>query len=448
MSETNSDTLLARLMPQVLRDLFADRPNLLSMVGNTGWLILDKFVRLALGITVGAWVARYLGPERYGELAYSIAMVALFQTVATLGADGIIIRDIVKKPGNVTEILGTAFWLRVIFGLFSWIIVLGSVTILRPQDKEAFFVTAIVGGVLIFQAVDTVDLWFQSQNQNRRTVIPKLFAYIITNGLKVVLVHIHASLIWFAVALLSDVIIAAIGLWFSYYRFPIKEGWRFRFQLARDLIKQSFPFLLSGLAIMVYMRIDQIMIRQMVSERELGLYSAAVALSSFWGFIPLTLSTILGPYVARKKAESEQVYYKTLRIIFRIYGALSIAIVVLVLIFGPFAVNLLFGASYTASINILSIHIFTFIFISLGIAQNLWIVNEGVGQIALYKSIIGLIVCLAGNFILIPKYGATGAALVAVIVQFSSAVASNIIFSPKILKMQLLGIIQVDLRKK
>ena len=190
------------------------------------------------------------------------------------------------------------------------------------------------------------------------------------------------------------------------------------------------------------------MIRQMVSERELGLYSAAIALSSFWGFIPLTLSTILGPYVARKKAESEQVYYKTLETIFRIYGAISIAIVVLVLICGPSAVNLLYGESYTASKSFLSIHIFTFIFISLGVAQNLWIVNEGVGQIALYKTIIGLIVCLVGNFVLIPKFGATGAAFVAVFVQFSSAVASNIIFSPHILEMQLLGIFQLKIRKK
>lgn len=435
-------------MPPVLRDCFTDRPNLRSFIDNTSWLMLDKFVRLALGIAVGAWVARYLGPERYGELTYSIAFVALFQTVANLGADGIIIRDIVKRPGDAQVILGTAFWLRVLFGLLSLGIVLGILAFLRPQDKKAMLVTAIVGGVLVFQSVDTIDLWFQSQNQNRRTVIPKVLAYIFTNGVKVVLILIHASLILFASAILLDVIIAAIGLWISYKRFPINGGWQFRFHLAGDLLKQSFPFMLSGLAIMIYMRLDQVMIREMVSDKELGIYSAGMALSSFWGFIPLTLSIALGPYVARKKTESEQAYYDALDIIFRIYGAVSVVVVVLVLISGPFAIDLLYGKAYAGSKHILSIHIFTFIFISLGIAQNLWIVNERAGRIGLYKTIIGLIVCIIGNIFLIPIYGAVGAAIVAVFVQFLSAVGSNIIFSPRILKMQLLGIVQLPLMKK
>lgn len=438
----------ASLIPQVLRDCFADRPNVHSFIDNTGWLMLDKFVRLALGITVGAWVARYLGPGQYGELTYSIALVALFQAAANLGADGIIIRDIVKRPEDAPGILGTAFWLRVLFGVFSWGIVLGTLAILRPKDKMALLITAIVGSVLVFQAVDTIDLWFQSQNQNRRTVIPKLLAYIFTNGVKVILILIHASLILFASAILLDVIIAAIGLCISYNNFPISGGWRFRFHLAGDLLKQSFPFLLSGLAIMIYMRIDQIMIREMVSDKELGIYSAGMALSSFWGFIPLTLSIALGPYVARKKNESEQAYYDALETIFRIFGALSVVVVVLVMFFGSFAIDLLYGQAYAGSKHILSIHIFTFIFISLGIAQNLWIVNERAGRIGLYKTIIGLIACIIGNIFLIPIYGAIGAAIVAVLVQFLSAVGSNIIFSHRVLKMQLLAIVLFPLMKR
>jgi PST family polysaccharide transporter len=315
-----------------------------------------------------------------------------------------------------------------------------SVVLLRPQDKNALLITAIVGGILIFQAVDTIDLWFQSQNQNRRTVVPKLLAYVFTNGVKIVLIYIHASLILFAFALLLDVIIAAIGLCVSYHRFPIVGEWRFYSHQAKDLIKESFPFLLSGLSIMIYMRIDQVMIREMVSEGELGLYSAAIALSSFGGFIPLILSIVLGPYVAKKKSESEQAYYDTLQIVFRVYGALSIAIVVLIIIFGPLAVDLLFGNSYAGAKNILSIHVFTNIFIFLGIAQGLWIVNEQAGRIRLYQTFIGVMVCLGGNILLIPKYGGAGAAIVAVLVQFSSAVGSNVIFSRPILRLQLSSI--------
>lgn len=434
--------LFIKYLPYSIRKVLTGRPNLQKMVGSTWWLLFDKIVRLALGVTVGAWVARYLGPQMFGKLAYSIALIAMFQGIANLGADGIVVRDIVKNTGREHEILGTVFWLRVFSGLLSWVIVVASAAILQPNDTTGVIITAIIGGVLVFQSVDTIDLWFQSQHQNKRTVIPKLISYVFTNGIKIVLILNKASIIWFATALLLDVVVSAVGLIISYRKYPLLKKWRFQTSRVWILVRESFPFLLSGLAIMIYMRIDQIMIREMVSDKELGIYSAGIALSSFWGVIPLTLLTTLAPYVARKKTESEKAYYEALDLVFKVYGAIAIAVVTLVLITGPVAVDILYGKSYAGANEILAIHIFTFIFISLGIAQNLWIVNERAGRIGLYKTMIGLIVCLAGNLLMIPKYGSTGAALVAVMVQFSSAVGSNIIFSRRILRLQLLGLFQ------
>ena len=320
-----------------LRDLWRgvwDRPHLRLLAANTGWLMLDKFVRLALAITVGAWTARYLGPARYGELSYCVALVALFQTVANLGADGIVIRDLVTRPKHVGTILGTVFRLRLSFGAAAWVAAIASVLILRPHDLSAVLMTAIVGGSLVFQAADTIDLWFQSQNQNKRTVAPKLSAYILTNGVKVLLVAFGAPLVMFAGALALDAVAAACGLWISYRQYPASGQVAFRLRQAESTLRESYPFLLSGLAIMVYMRIDQVMIREMIGEAELGAYSAAVGLSNLWAFVPLTLSTVLGPYVARQKALSSARYQETLEIVFAFFSAVSILVVLGVLLFG------------------------------------------------------------------------------------------------------------------
>jgi len=448
--KNNLGCIFFRFSPSFVREILVSKSGVGVVAGNTAWLMLDRITRMLLGITVGAWVARYLGPSQYGELAYSIAMVALFQTIANLGADGIIVRNLVHNTKDTHVILGTALGLRVVFGIISYFLVIVSVVFLQPGNKEALVITAIVGGILVFQAADTIDLWFQSQNQNKRTVIPKLVAYFFTNGIKVTLILNDASLLYFAIALLLDIVVASFGLWFSYRRFPADDRWLFRFSYSKNLLKESFPYLISGVAIMIYMRIDQIIIREYLGAKELGLYSAALVLSTFWGFIPMTLYTALGPYVANKKLESEQAYYDALSNIFRIFGGIAIAAVLFTMFLGPLIVELLFGESYLGSINILLVHVFTNIFIFLGIAQGLWIINEKLGRISIYKTLIGLIVCLVGNFSLVPIYGAIGSAITAVLVQFSSAVASNVLFSTRILKMQLFGIFPFDIlfRKK
>ena len=86
-----------RFLPASLRQRLAGRVNLHAVIHNSGWLMFDKLVRMLLGLVVGAWVARYLGPESFGELAYVLAYVAFFQAIANLGIDGIIVREDVLK---------------------------------------------------------------------------------------------------------------------------------------------------------------------------------------------------------------------------------------------------------------------------------------------------------------------------------------------------------------
>ena len=62
---------------------FAHRPNLVMIVDNIGWLFIDRFLRMGVGLLVGVWVARYLGPAQFGMLNYALAFVALFGVVAT-----------------------------------------------------------------------------------------------------------------------------------------------------------------------------------------------------------------------------------------------------------------------------------------------------------------------------------------------------------------------------
>lgn len=407
-----------------------------AIAGNILWLAGERVVRLLLGFLVGAWVGRYLGPERYGTLAYAVAFVAIFQAVTTLGADTIVVRDVVRRPDNTHQLLGTLLRLRLITGMFCWIAAVAAAWLLDPHGGTALLV-AIVGCSLVFQAADTVDLWFQSQLQSRRTVVAKLTAYFISNGIRVALVLSHAPLVAFAAAAAVDTAFVAVGLVLAYRNFPVATRWSHARTMSKSLIIESWPFLLSSLSVLIYLRIDQIMLRTMRGDHELGLFAAAMPLSSVWQIIPTTLVSSLAPLVARRKAESEAAYQRTLLLIYRLFGVVSLVLATATALLAPFIVRLLYGPEFIGAAQVLAIHAFSNVFVALGLAQSLWITNEGAGRINMLKTLAGGTIAVVGNLLLIPPYGAVGAAWVTIISFATSAIISNLVLAPEVVLNQL-----------
>ncbi len=436
-----SQPIWLNLLPKTLQQRLRGRHNLLAILQNSGWLLFDKLVRLVLGLLVGAWVARYLGPSQYGELAYALAFIAFFQAVATLGLDGIVVRDIAQNKARANTVLGTAFALRLGVGALCWLAAIGSMAWLNGINDRSVVLTALAGGSLVFQAADTVDLWFQSQSQSRRTVLVKLTAYLISNGVKVALILSNAPLVTFAVVMALDGLTAAVGLAVVYKRFPCSQNWNSASNMARQLLTESWPFILSVISITVYMRIDQIMIKEMLGVKELGIYSAVLPLATLWQFIPMMLNASLAPFVARKKAESETAYWDALQKIFKIYALLGWLVCIPIVVFANMAVNTLYGAQYQQGALVLSIYVFTNLFINQGVAQGLWLLNERRAILSLINALVGAVVAVTGNWLFIPHFGIAGVAIVAVFSQLVSAVLMNFIFSRRIFLMQIRSLV-------
>ena len=437
MNTPSPKPLWLKFLPAVIGSKISSNKGLILAINNSGWLLFDKLVRMTLGLLVGAWVARYLGPAQYGELAYVLAYLAFFQAIALLGMDGIVVRDIVKDKECAGEILGSAFTLRIIAGSLCWVLAIIVMALMNGWQHNSVYITALAGSTLVFQVADTIDLWFQSQSQSKRTVLVKLIAYLISNGVKVILIINKAPLIAFAAVMALDAFTAAIGLIYAYQRFTCDQYWQPIRKRTFTLLKESWPFILSGLSIIIYMRIDQIMIKELLGEQSLGIYAAVLPLSMLWSFIPMTLSVSLAPLVARKKKEGQDAYINTLSAIFRGFAVLGWLICIPVALISPYIVEVLFGPAYQSASLVLSIIIFCNLFINMGIAQSLWILNEGKSKLSLYKTLIGALTCIVANFTLIPVYGIYGAAVSAVLAQSVSTILANILLCREIFYMQI-----------
>jgi len=435
-----------RLIPAFLRARLEGRFNFQGVLVNTGWLMADRLLRMVVGLLVGAWVARYLGPEQYGELAYALAFIAFFQAFANLGLDGLVVRDIAQDRAKAAVILGTTFRVRLAATLLGWVAACGLMVVLRPGDATALLLVALIGAGMLFQPADTIDLWFQSQIQSRRTVVAKATAYLLANGAKVGLILAKAPLWAFAVAQLLETALAGVLLALAYRHFQADDNWRWDWPVARELLLRSWPLMLSGLSIIIYMRIDQIMLREMVGEKELGIYSAALPFSQAWHFLPMTICASVLPALSRLHAENTEQFYRRLQQLFSFLAWLAIAIVIGMVLIADWIVAGLLGSAYQESAGVLMVHVTTNVFIFLGVAQGQWILSENKTRVALIKTVLGAAVNIAVNLILIPRWGALGAAIAAVAGQALSVVLSNLLLAPRIFYMQLKSFALIGLR--
>lgn len=409
-------------LPEVLREWLDNRKQLQNAIGNTGWLLFDRITRIVIGLTVGAWVARYLGPSQFGELAYILSFVAFFQVVADLQADGFIVRDIAQNQKDTAIILGTALWLRLIAGVIGWLSAIALMVLLHPDERGLIGLTIIVGGTMVFQASDTVDFWFQSQSQSRRTVTAKFVAYLFSNGIRVALLLTKAPLMAFAAVICLESAALALALAIAYRRFPTEQRWRARVAQAKSLLHLCWPFIASGFMITAYMRVDQIMLKEMLGERQLGIYAAALPLSQAWNIIPATLVTSLAPYIARKKVRGEAEYQDALVIIFRLFAVISLSGAAVTALAAPWIIRLMYGAEYHASAIVLSTLVFVIVFGYQGMAQSLWVVNNSVRMAMLVGTTLSAIINLLANAVLIRKFGVLGAVYSCLLAQAASVV--------------------------
>lgn len=412
-----------------------------TILSNTGWLFADRILRMGAGLFVGVWVARYLGTEQYGLFNYALAFVSLFTPIFTLGLDDVIVRHLVEESSNKEEILGTTFGLKLMGGIVSVLLVVGTIFFLETDKTLTIWLVTILAITGIFRAADTIDLWFQSQVQSKYSVIAKNIAYLLSILIKVALILSKASLVAFAWVTLGEIVMGAIGLIVIYqFRGSFRLwNWRWNLAKAKSLLRESFPLIFSGFAILIFMKIDQIMLGQMKGDGEVGIYSAAVRISELWYFIPTTIVSSVAPTIYAAKQKSEGHYYKRIGQLLRLLTYISLVISIPMTFLSKYVVGIMFGSGYVDAGPILAVHIWASLFVFMGVATSPWFIAEKLNHVSLGKTLFGAILNVILNFLLIPEYGGIGAAIATIASQAVAAFFSNAVDrrTHKLFKIQL-----------
>lgn len=398
------------------------RFGLQKILVNIGWLFFDKICRLSVSLLVGIWVARFLGPGDFGVLSYCLAFTALFSPLVSLGLDSIVVRDIVQKPETANVTLGTAFVLRIFGSITSFFLTLFAIPFFQPDNPVILNSVIILSLMMLFRPSDVVRNWFDSQVQAKYIVLLENGVAFIFAAFRIALIKYRAPFQYFVWTISIESIVTSLVLLFFYGIFTRSlSSWKPSISVAVKLLKDSWSLILAGLAIMIYMRVDQIMLGQMGKSEAVGLYSAALRLSEIWYFIPGAIaSSVLPNLIESRKTNQERFSFK-MQLLFSGMIWMGIALGLTVVSSGSLMVRLLFGEKYLAAAPILSIHIWTGIFVGLGVASSNWLIAENLQIFGFYRTLAGGICNIILNFFLIPRYGGLGAALATL---FSQAMAA------------------------
>lgn len=372
----------------------------------------EKVLRMFVGLFVGVWVARYLGPERYGLFSYVQSFVGLFTVLSTLGLDSIVVRELVKDDSHKEALLSTTFVLK-LCAAFLTVLLLGVAICFTSNDAFVNKMVFIVASAVFFQSFNVIDMFFQAKVLSRYVVYANTVSLCVSSLLKVVCIFYQAPLIAFVWIVLFDSMVLALGLIYFYARFT---RWNIHFKVfdaavAKALLQNAWPLILSGLVVSIYMKIDQVMIQEMLGSEAVGQYAAAVRISEAWYFIPMVIASSLFPAIVNAKQVSEELYYTRLQRLYALLAWIAIVIALLITFLNDWVIHLLYGSQYNQSSSVLTIHIWAGVFVSLGVASSQWFISENLQTLAFWRTFYGMLCNIILNIILIPKYNIQGAAI-------------------------------------
>lgn len=398
---------------------------------NTGMLFVGRVGSLVIRFFIGISVANYLHRSNNGILTGGTVYIYFFSAIATLGLDQFIVKELHQFPENRDQILGTSFWMKVLAAL-GCIPLIWLAYHIYPAKGTPYGYVLIFSSIGVIQAFTVIDAYFQSQVQSKYIMQVQIAGNLVSAAIKLGLIYTRMPLVYFVYAYTFDFFLISIGYYFTYQR---KNGsilrWSYNSALAKKLLSYSWPLIISGIMVALYMKIDQIMLQNMKGVEESGAYNTVASISEAWNFVPVVIVTSLFPAILNARRDDPERYNKRIQHLYDLMVYLSVPVALVITFAAPW-IYTLYKPEYAYAAPVLSVHIWSGVFVFLGAASGQYLIAESFNRLTFIRTGFGAIVNIVLNLILIPKMGMMGAAI-ATLAAYASA-TFFVIFIPKVNK--------------
>lgn len=385
-------------------------------IQNAKWIIGCKIVQSLLQMVVGMLSARYLGPSNYGLINYAASIVAFAAPVMQLGLHGTLVQEYVVTPEREGQIMGTSLVLNLVSGLACIVGVTSFAALGSASDPVTVTVCAIYSIQLIFQAFEMLLYWYQAKLLSKYSSLATLGAYVVVSAYKIWLLATGKSVYWFALSQSLEYCLMGIAM-LVFYKKLGGQKLSFSWTLAKDMFSRSKFYILASMMNVIYNSTDHVMLTLMLGQAENGFYTAAVKCAGIAVFVFNAIRDSARSPVLQSKRESREKYEKNIVRTYSIFLYLSLAQAVGFMLLAKPIVWFLYGEAYIAAVPVLRVLGWMMLFSNLGMIRNIWILAEEKYDVLWRINLGGAIANVILNALMIPHWGAWGAAFASMLTQ-------------------------------
>lgn len=398
---------------------------------NTGWMFGARIINILISLVVSAIVTRYLGPERYGLISYTVSFVGLFAFLSGFSVDQVIYQLLIKKPEQEREIIGTTLVVKFISGVVAYVCSL-IIVFLFPHEKIIRYMVVIIALPYLFSGFNVFSVVFYSKVEAKVPSLLGMVTVIILTIFKLLVVYFNGGVIIFSLIFVIDPLLSQLLVFYMYYNKYKISGIKINVELIKEIFKTSLPLMFSSVFILIYSRIDQVMIKHMMDNSSVGIYGTMIGLAESWYFVPTMITNSVLPSIINSFTHKTNQYNKRLILLTSFLIIISLFICLAITLLAKIFVSILYGQAFISGVFSLQIYVWAGIGIAIFAVLSQHLINKNLSSIILYSSIIGMVANVIINLILIPKYGIEGAAI-ATLISYSLVPISVFMF-PKAIK--------------
>lgn len=382
-----------------------------KIFGNASWLVLSQAINTVCTFIWTILIARYLGVEEYGIYGFAISLTGILIIVADFGINTHIVREVATDNGIASKYLGNAIPLKSVFAAAAFLLV-AVILFLMGCDGITITVTFLFAvQMIVLSFINLFKGAFQAFEEVKYQAIAEILLQVIL--LIFIIISIYADFGIFSI-ILSYILSNVFALAYLYYALNkniVRPKYEFDRQFCRKIIIVSMPFAITGILYCAYYYIDIIMLEHLVGSYAAGIYNAAYKLIPVQNILVSIYGAIFFPVMSKFFKSQDGMlmfaYEKSIKCLLMLIIPLS----VLIVIYSPDLIQIIYGSEYDAASAVLSILIWNLSLLFI-LAPGTNLLNSSHKEVAVNVIyLIGGVFNVIVNLILIPRFSYYGAAV-------------------------------------
>ncbi len=370
--------------------------------------VVVRVLNLALGVVVTALVARILGSAGYGQWSAIFAILGLTGYFTNFGMERVVVREAARDPDNEHEWLGAVMMLRLVLLLPVILLSLLAIVLLN-ESQQMLMAGVIVILAMPFDGVGAMQLIFQLRVRNTVPMLVLTLRSVLWGGAVVVIFWQGGGMVALAIAMavtngLGSIVQTVAALRLA-GRWPRPSRKRLR-----PLIRAGIPLGISGMLIIGYANIDQVIVLKLAGSKAAGFYAAAYRLLEQSHFVPIAVLTTMTPIIAAAWPSDRERMLRAARTTAELMAVTSLGALAFASVAATPLILLVFGAQFTPAAPAVPVLFGAFVFICFGYLNGTLVTAMGLQRKLLVISLLALVVNVVGNLIFVPLAGFMGAA--------------------------------------